>query len=94
VEAIVMAVRTILKQPEKNAQRDPGAKGWACYYCGKEGTSRGIAFRDLSRPRLHVQSARDHTRGETAPRGIRFRGWTLNTIKTEGAQGSPHKLPF
>ena len=32
-----MAVRTVLKQPEKNAQRDPGEKGWACYYCGKEG---------------------------------------------------------
>ena len=36
-EALVMAVRTILKQPEKNAQRDPGEKGRACYYCGKEG---------------------------------------------------------
>ena len=32
-----MAVRTILKQPEKNAQRDPGEKGWACCYCWKEG---------------------------------------------------------
>ena len=31
VEALVMAVRTVLKQPEKNAQRDPGEKGWACY---------------------------------------------------------------
>ena len=27
VEAIVMAVRTILKQPEKNAQRERGEKG-------------------------------------------------------------------
>ena len=32
-----MAMKTVLKQPEKNAQRDPGEKGWACYYCGKEG---------------------------------------------------------
>ena len=32
-----MSMRAILKQPEKNAQRDPGEKGWACYYCGKEG---------------------------------------------------------
>ena len=31
-----MSMRAILKQPEKNAQRDPGEKGWACYYCGKE----------------------------------------------------------
>ena len=36
-EAPAMAVRTVLKQPEKNAQRGPGEKGWACYYCGKEG---------------------------------------------------------
>ena len=32
-----MAMETALKQPEKNAQRDPGGKGWVCYYCGKEG---------------------------------------------------------
>ena len=24
-------------QREKNAQRDPGEKGWICYYCRKEG---------------------------------------------------------
>ena len=50
-EALAMAMKTVLKQPEKNAQRDPGEKGWACYYCGKEGTSSGIALRHLSRPR-------------------------------------------
>ena len=37
VEAIEMAVRTILKELEKNALRDLGEKGWACHYCGKEG---------------------------------------------------------
>ena len=37
VEAFTMAMKTVLKQPEKNAQRDPSEKGWACYYCGKEG---------------------------------------------------------
>ena len=36
-EALEMAMKTFLKQPEKNAQRDPHEKGWACYYCGKEG---------------------------------------------------------
>ena len=35
-EVFTMAVTTVLKQPEKNAQRDPSEKGWA-YYCGKEG---------------------------------------------------------
>ena len=36
-EALTMAVKTVLKEHEKNAQRDPGKKGWACYCCGKEG---------------------------------------------------------
>ena len=36
-EALTMALKTVLKQPEKDAQRDPGEKGWACYCCGKEG---------------------------------------------------------
>ena len=37
VETFTMAMKNALKQLEKNAQRDPGEKGWACYYCGKEG---------------------------------------------------------
>ena len=32
-----MAMKNVLKQPEKNAQRGPGEKGWAYYYCAKEG---------------------------------------------------------
>ena len=59
----------------------------------RRGTSSRIAFRHLSRPRLQVRSAKDHTGIETAPRGIGFRGQTLKTIRTEGARGSPHKLP-
>ena len=30
VEAFAMAMKNFLKQPEKDAQRDPGEKGWAC----------------------------------------------------------------
>ena len=59
----------------------------------RRGISSGVALRHLSSPRLHVQSARDHTGGETAPRGVGLRGQTLKTIRTEGAWGSPHKLP-
>ena len=36
-EAPIMAVRPALKQPEKNTQREPGEKGWTCYYRGKKG---------------------------------------------------------
>ena len=59
----------------------------------RRGTPSGIALRHLSRPQLHVQSAKDHTGGETAPRGVSPRGQALGTIRTEGARGSPHKLP-
>ena len=87
-----MAMKNFLKQPDKDAQRDPGEKGWACYYCGKEG-ARGNALRHLSSPQLHVWSTKDHTRRETTPRGVGLWGWTLKKIRTEGAWGSPHKLP-
>ena len=43
-----MAIRTVLKQPEKNAQRDPGEKGATAVE--RRGTSSGIALRPLSRP--------------------------------------------
>ena len=36
-EAFSRARKNFPKQPEKDAQRDLGEKGWACYYCGKEG---------------------------------------------------------
>ena len=58
----------------------------------RRGTSSGIALRHLGRSRLHVQSAREHTGGETASTGVGFRGQTLKTIRTEGAWGSPHKF--
>ena len=32
-----MAVRTVLKQSEKNSWRDPCEKRWTCYYYGKKG---------------------------------------------------------
>ena len=92
-EALSMAIRTVLKQPEKNAQRDPGEKDGLAITVEGRGTSSKIALGHLSCPQLHVRSARDHTGGETALRSVGFRGWTLKTIRTEGARGSPHKLP-
>ena len=83
-----MAVRTILKQPEKNAKRDPGEKGWVCYYCGKEGHLKQNCPQ-TSKPPPAPWSAKDHTARETAPRAIGFRARTLKTIRTEGAWGSP-----
>ena len=63
-EALAMAMKTVLKQPEKISQRDPGEQD-------------GLAITVESRPRLHVWSVRDHTGRETAPRRVGFRGWTF-----------------
>ena len=59
----------------------------------RRGISSGIALGHLSRPWLQVWSAKDHTREQTALQGVGPRGRTLKTIWTEGARGSPHKLP-
>ena len=53
----------------------------------RRGTSHRITLRHLSHPRLHVQSAKDHTGRETAPRGVDLQGRTLKTIRTKGALG-------
>ena len=51
-EAFAMAVRTILKQPEKNAQRDPLKRDGLAITVERRGTSSGIALRHLSLPQL------------------------------------------
>ena len=88
-----MTMKNFLKPPEKDSQKDPGEKGWACYYCGKEGHLKCDYPQASKAPRLHVWSAKDHTGRETALRGVGLQGQTLKTIRTECAQGSPHKLP-
>ena len=104
-EAFAMAMKNVIKQPEKNAQRGPGEKGWACYYCGKEGHLKWDcpqAFKPPPVPcpvckgphwKRDCPQRRRSPGRETAPRGVGLRGRTLKTIRTEGARGSPHKLP-
>ena len=67
-----MAMKTILKQPEeKDPQRDPGEKGWAWYYCGREGQLKQNCPQVSKLSRLHVWSAKDHT-GRDCPQRCRF----------------------
>ena len=84
-----MAIKKVLKQPEKNAQRDPGEKGWVCYYCEKEGHLKRDCPQASKPPRLHVQSAKDHTGRETAPRGVGL--WVgLSRQSRLKVPGGPH----
>ena len=85
VEALAMAMKTVLKQPEKNAQRDPGEKGWACYCCKKEGHLKRHCPQASKPPLAPCPVCKGPLSG--------LRGLTLKTIRTEGAWGSPHKLP-
>ena len=70
-EALAMAMKNSLKKMPRGTQvkRDGLA-----ITVERRGTSSGIALRQLSRPQLHIQSAKDHTGRETAPRGVGLRG--------------------
>ena len=85
VEAIVMAVRTILKQPEKNAQRGPGEKGWACYFCGKEGHLKRDCPQASKPPPTPCPVCKGPHWKRDCPQRRKSPGQTLKTIKTEGA---------
>ena len=86
-----MAVRTIFEQLEQNAQRDPVKMDGVAIIVERRGTWSRIALRHLGRPQLHFQSTRDYIGRQTVPSGVGFRGGALKTIRTEGAQESPHK---
>ena len=93
-QAIVMAVKTVMNQlKEKNAQRNPGEKGRACYYCGKDGHLKRSCSQASKLPLAACLVMKEHIGVENAPRGVGPRGQALRTIRTEGAQGPPHKLP-
>ena len=63
-----MAMKNTLKQPEKNAQRDPGKRDGLVVTMERKGISSRIALRHLSRPWIHLWSAKDHTGREIALR--------------------------
>ena len=88
-----MAMKTVLKQPEKNAQRDPGEKGWACYYCGKEGHLKWDCPQAFKSPPTPCLVCKGPYWKKDCPRGVGFRGQAFKTNRTEGARGSPHKIP-
>ena len=90
----VMAVKTAMNQPESTMPRGTQVKrDGLAITVKRRGISSKVVLRYLSHPQLPVQSIKYHMGGETALKGIRPRGWTLRIIRTEGAWGSPQKLP-
>ena len=80
VEALAMAMRTILKGFLNSLRKMPRGtqvkRDGLAITVERRGTLSGIALRHLSHPQLNVRSAKDHTGRETAPRGVGFTGWT------------------
>ena len=73
VEALAMAMKTVLKQPEKNAQRDPGEKDGLAVTVERSGTASGIALRPLSRPAPCPACKGPHWKRD-CPQRCRFQG--------------------
>ena len=89
-----MAVRTVLKQPEKNAQRDPGEKGWVCYYCEREGhLKRGCPQASKLTPVPYPVRKGPHWRRD-CPHRCKFQGSDSQDNQTEGARGVPTQAPI
>ena len=93
-EAFAMTMKNVLKQPEKNVQRDPGEKGWACYYCGKEGhlkwdCPQASKLRPGSTSGLQRTTLEERLSPEAQVSGV-------GLSRQSGLKvpwGSPHKLP-
>ena len=86
-----MAIKNVLKQPEKNAQRDPGEKGWACYYCGKEWHLKWDCPPASKPPAAPCPVC--NTGRETAPRGIGLRGSDSQDNQDWRCPGVPTQAP-
>ena len=85
MEAFAMAMKNVLKQPEKNAQRGPGEKGWDCYYRGKEGHLKRDCPQASKPPPAPCQVCKGPHWKRDCPQRRKSPGQTLKIIKTEGA---------
>ena len=88
-----MVVRTVLRQPEKSAQRDSGGKGQICYCCGKERKVKWDYPQVSKLPLGPCPVCKGPQWRRIAFRGVGLRHWSLKTIRTEGAWGS-HTAPI
>ena len=88
-EAFAMAINSLRKMPRGAQVKRDGL----AITVERRGTSSGIALRHLSRPGSMSSLQRTTLEERLPPRGVGLQGQTLKTIRTEGARGSPHKLP-
>ena len=84
--SLLVVVKTVMNQhEEKNAQRNPGEKGQACCYCGKEGHLKGSCSQASKLPAVPCQVCKGPQWRRDCPQRCR----ALSTIRTEGVRGSP-----
>ena len=73
-KAVAKAMKTVPKQPRENSQRDPGEKGWACYYCGKEGHLKRDCPQAVKLPRAPCLICKGPPWKRHCPQRHRFQG--------------------
>ena len=88
-----MAMKNVLKQPEKNAQRDPGEKGWACYYCGKEGRLKWDCPQASKPPRAPRPVCKEPQWKRDWPQRRRFQGSDSQDNQDWRCPGVPTQAP-
>ena len=68
---------------------DPGEKGWACYYCGKKGHLKQDCPQASKLSLAPCPVCKGPHWRRDCPLRWGPRGFTLRTLRTEGARGSP-----
>ena len=86
-----MAVRTVLKQPEKNAQRDPGEKGWLAI--GKEGHLKRDCPQASKPPLAQCPICKRPHWKKDCPQRWRFQGSDVQDNQDWRCPGVPTQAP-
>ena len=89
-----MAMKTVHKQPDKNAQRDPGEKGWACYYCGKEGHLKRNCPQASKPPPAPCPVCKGPHWKRDCPQRLRFQGSDFQDYQDWRCPGVPTQAPI
>ena len=89
-----MAVKNVMNKPEeKNVQRNPGEKGQACNYCGKEGHLKWSCSQASKLPLAPCLVCKGPHWRRDCPQRRRFQGSDSHSNQDWRCLGGPHTRP-